>query len=152
MVDVETGLFTVGVFQNVEWAQKAIAALRAIGLTDPAFSVIAKSDVAAAALVEQTCGGPGEQLDVAGLGPTIARGPLLAALQGGSRDFARLGMAATLRRVGYQPHDGRIYETLVGRGGVLVAIRSEPRAADALAIMLSYGGGNAAIGAWAGRV
>ena len=48
-----------------------------------------------------------------------------------------------MRRVGYQPHDGRIFETLVGRGGVLVAIRSEPRAADALAILHSYGGGNA---------
>jgi hypothetical protein len=57
-----------------------------------------------------------------------------------------------MRRVGFQPHDGRIFETLVGRGGVLVAIRSEPRAADALAIMHSYGGGNAAIGAWTGRV
>ena len=38
------------------------------------------------------------------------------------------------------------------RGGVLVAIKSEPRAADALAILHSYGGGNAAIGAWTGRV
>ena len=30
--------------------------------------------------------------------------------------------------------------------------RIEPKAADALAIMFAYGGGNAAIGAWAGRV
>ena len=37
-------------------------------------------------------------------------------------------------------------------GGVLVAIHSEPRAADALAVLHSYGGGNAAIGAWTGRV
>ena len=40
----------------------------------------------------------------------------------------------------------------VWRGGVLVAIHSEPRAADALAVLHSYGGGNAAIGAWSGRV
>jgi hypothetical protein len=35
---------------------------------------------------------------------------------------------------------------------VLVAIHSEPRAADALAVLHSYGAGNAAIGAWTGRV
>ena len=46
----------------------------------------------------------------------------------------------------------RIFEALTAKGGVLVAIRSEPRAADALAILHSYGGGNAAIGAWTGRV
>ncbi len=152
MVDVDTSLFTVGVFQNVEWAGKGIAALRAAGLPTDSFSMIAKEDAGAAALIEQTCGGAPERLHVAGVGPIMARGPLLAALQGSASDFATLGMAATLRRVGYQPHDGRIYETLVGRGGVLVAIRSDPRAADALAIMLSYGGGNAAIGAWSGRV
>jgi len=35
---------------------------------------------------------------------------------------------------------------------VMVAIRTEPRAADALAILHSFAGGNAAIGAWSGRV
>jgi hypothetical protein len=82
----------------------------------------------------------------------LARGPLIEALQGGERDLTKVGIAGTMRRVGFQAHDGRIFETLVGRGGVLVAIRSEPRAADALAILHSYGGGNAAIGAWTGRV
>jgi len=57
-----------------------------------------------------------------------------------------------MRRVGFQAHDGRIFEALAGRGGILVAIRTEPRAADALALLHSYGGGNAAIGAWTGRV
>ena len=61
-------------------------------------------------------------------------------------------LTGTMRRVGFQAHDGRIFETLAARGGILVAIRGEPRAADALAILHSYGGGNAAIGAWAGRV
>ncbi len=57
-----------------------------------------------------------------------------------------------MRRAGFQAHDGRIFEALTGRGGILVSIRSEPRAADALALLHSYGGGNAAIGAWTGRV
>ncbi len=152
MVDVETGLFTVGVFQDIAWASKGIAALQAAGFPAASFSMIAKDDPAAAALVERTCGGAPERVDAAFIGPIVARGPLLAALQGTARDFPKLGIAAAMRRVGYQPHDGRIYETLVGRGGVLVAIKSDPRAADALAIMLSYGGGNAAIGAWSGRV
>ena len=53
---------------------------------------------------------------------------------------------------GFQAHDGYIYEALTGRGGVLVAVHNEPRAADALAKLHAYGGGNAAIGAWTGRV
>jgi hypothetical protein len=57
-----------------------------------------------------------------------------------------------MQRVGFQSHDARIYESLTARGGVLVAICSESRASDALAVLLSYGGGNAAIGAWTGRV
>ena len=89
---------------------------------------------------------------MAGVGPILTRGPLVDALQGSARDLAKLGIAGTMRRVGFQAHDGRIFETLTGRGGVLVAIRTEPRAADALAILHSYGGGNAAIGAWTGRV
>jgi hypothetical protein len=31
-----------------------------------------------------------------------------------------------MRRVGFQAHDGRIFEALTARGGVLVAIHSEP--------------------------
>ena len=92
-LDVETGRFTVGVFQDIAWAEKGVEALR-----------------------------------------------------------KKAGIAGTMRRVGFQPHDGRIFHVLTGRGGVLVAIHSEPRAADALAVLHSYGGGNAAIGAWTGRV
>jgi hypothetical protein len=77
---------------------------------------------------------------------------MVAALQGDAQDLPQQGLSGTMRRVGFQAHDGRIYEALTARGGVLVAIHSEPRAADALAVLLSYGGGNAAIGAWTGRV
>ena len=91
-------------------------------------------------------------MELAGVGAVLARGPVVDALQGAARDLPKLGLASTMRRIGFQAHDGRIFETLTGRGGVLVAIRSEPRAADALALLHSYGGGNAAIGAWTGRV
>jgi hypothetical protein len=152
MIEVETGRFTVGVFQDVAWAQKGVAALKAAGLLAASLSIIAKESGEVASLIEATLGEPGDRLEVAATGPLLVKGPLVPALQGAARDLATRGIAGTMRRVGFQPHDGRIFEVLVGRGGVLVAIHSEPRAADSLAVLHSYGAGNAAIGAWTGRV
>jgi len=152
MIDVDSGRFTVAVFQDVTWAEKGLEALRQAGFTLEALSIIAKESPAVVALVEKIAGEPAARLDLPGIGTVLARGPLVAALQGASGDLPRLGLAGTMRRVGFQPHDGRIFDTLTGRGGILVSIHSEPRAADALAIFHSYGGGNAAIGAWTGRV
>jgi hypothetical protein len=152
MIDVDSGLFTVAVFQDAAWAAKGLDALRHAGFPPEALALIAKDGPDAARLFETTFGAGGDRLDISGVGVVLTKGRLVDALQGGAGDLPKLGIAATIRRVGFQPHDGRIFETLVARGGVLVAIRSEPRAADALAIMHSYGGGNAAIGAWTGRV
>lgn len=152
MIEVPTGLFTVAVFQDVAWAQKGVDALKQAGFASDSLTILAKESPEVGKLIEKTLGSAVERLEPANIGAVIARGPLVDALQGNPRDFAKVGIAGAMRRVGFQPHDGRIFETLVGRGGVLVAIRSEPRAADALAILHSYGGGNAAIGAWAGRV
>ena len=152
MVDAETGLFTVGVFQDVSWATKGIEALKRAGFPADEMTILAKDSPETAALVQKVFGQPGERFEIGGVGAVVARGTLVDALQGSARDLGKLGLAATMRRVGFQPHDGRIYETLTARGGVMVAIRTEPRAADALAILHSFGGGNAAIGAWSGRV
>ena len=152
MIDVDTGRFTVGVFQDVAWAQKGLDALAQAGFPPEGLTILAKDSPEAAALIERALGAAGERMDVAGIGAIVARGPLVAALQGSARDFAKLGISGTMRRVGFQSHDGRIFEALAARGGVLVAIHSEPRAADALALLHAYGGGNAAIGAWTGRV
>jgi hypothetical protein len=152
MVDVEVGRFTVGVFQDAAWASKGLEALKKAGLPADALTIIAKESPEVAALIEQALGGAGERLETAATGPLLVRGPLVAALQGPSKDLGKLGLSGTMRRVGFQSHDGRIFEVLTARGGVLVAIHSEPRAADSLAILHSYGGGNAAIGAWTGRV
>ena len=152
MIEAEVGRFTVGVFQDVKWARKGIDALKAAGFPPESMTIMARESPEIGSLIEQTLGAAGERLDMAATGAVLARGPLVEALQGSARDLPKAGLAGTMRRVGFQAHDGRIFETLTGRGGVLVAIRSEPRAADALAILLSYGGGNAAIGAWTGRV
>jgi len=152
MVDVDAGRFTVGVFQDVAWARKGIDALKAAGLVSESLSIIAKDSPEVGALIDGTIGGPVERLTLGAVGTVIAKGPLVSALQGSAGDLPKLGVAGTMRRVGFQAHDGRIFEALVARGGVLVAIHSEPRAADALAVLHSYGAGNAAIGAWTGRV
>jgi hypothetical protein len=152
MVDVDAGRFTVGVFQDVAWARKGIDALKAAGLVNEALSIVAKESPEVSALIDGTIGGPAERLALDTIGTVAAKGPIVAALQGPARDLPKLGVAGTMRRVGFQSHDGRIFEALVARGGVLVAIHSEPRAADALAVLHSYGAGNAAIGAWTGRV
>jgi hypothetical protein len=152
MVEAVDARFTVGVFQDVAWALRGLDALLAAGLLPESLSIISKESPDVAALIERTLGGPGERLEIPSAGTVLARGPLVAALQQSARDLAKLGLAGTMRRVGFQTHDGRIYDVLTARGGVLVAIHSEPRAADALAILHSYGGGNAAIGAWTGRV
>jgi hypothetical protein len=152
MVDVETGRFTVGVFQNVAWAEKGIEALGRIGIPSEALTIVAKETPEVAALIERMLGAGGSRLEIGTTGATLAKGPLVAALQGPASDLPKLGLAGTMRRVGFQAHDGRIFEALTARGGVLVAIHSEPRAADSLAVLHSYGAGNAAIGAWTGRV
>jgi len=152
MVQSPVGLFTVGVFQDVAWATRGLEALKQAGFSPEALSILAKDTPDAAALIEKALGAKGDRLDLAAIGAVVARGPLLEPLQGAARDLAALGLAGTMRRIGFQAHDARIFEALAGRGGVLVAIRGEPRAADALAILHSYGGGNAAIGAWSGRI
>jgi hypothetical protein len=151
-VPVETGCFTIGVFQDIEWARRGLGALRDHAFAPESMSIVAKETPEVAALLEQALGHAGLRMEVARLGPVVAQGPLIDALNGAARDLGQLGIAGTMRRVGFQAHDGEIFERLVARGGVLVAIHHEPRAADALAVLLNFGAGNSAIGAWGGRV
>ena len=146
--------FTVGVFQDIAWASRGLAALAGDGFPPAALSIVAKHVPEVTELVEKTFG-PGTAqavVEVPGLGAAVAHGALVETLQGDDNGLGALGVAATMRRAGFQAHDGFIFETLTARGGVLVAVAGEPRAADALELMHSYGGGNAAIGAWRGRV
>lgn len=151
MSDVAADCFTVGVFQDVAWAERGIEALRRHNFPAEVLSIIAKATPEAEALAKKTLGAV-DRIDIKHLGPSVAKGPLVGALQRETHDLATLGIGATMRRVGFQMHDGFIFEQLTARGGILVAIRSEVRAADALAALHAYGGGNAAIGAWTGRV
>ena len=152
MPHTDTGLFTIGVFQDVEWARRGLDALREHGFGAGVTSVLARESPEAADLVRHAMGADGLTIEAPPVGALVAGGTLIDALQGSDRHLTSRGLAATMRRVGFQSHDGFIFERLVEKGGVLVAIQSESRAADALAVLHSFGGGNAAIGAWAGRV
>lgn len=152
MADPSSSRFTVGVFQDVEWAGRGVDALCRLGFAAEAMSVIAKETTEVAGLVRRVFDRDAVALEVKGLGRAIAAGSLVQALQDGDTGLATRGLAATMSRAGFQPHDGFIFEALTARGGVLVAIESDPRAADALAALHAYGGGNAAIGVWEGRV
>ena len=152
MDDTARQSFTIGVFQDVEWAQRGLDALGKEGFTAESLSLICRRTPEAAELAQRTFGVDGDTMDVARIGSVVAHGPLVGALQGSAGDLGSAGIAATIRRAGFQAHDGHIFETLTARGGVLVGVHNEPRAADALAVMFAYGGGNASIGAWAGRV
>jgi hypothetical protein len=150
MQEVEAGRFTIGVFQDAVWAERGLEALKAAGFPTESLTVLGKESPELTALMEQALGAAGQRVELPTLGAVLVRGPLVDAIDGG--ELQKLGLASTLRRVGFQQHDGRIFEALTDRGGVLVAIRSEPAAAEALGLLHSYGGGNAAIGAWSGRV
>ena len=148
----DTGRFTIGVFQDAGWARRGIEALLRDGFVPESITIVSKDTPEATRLIQEMLGAPAERMEIKGLGASAVRGPLVAALQGADGRLASAGIGGTITRAGFQAHDGSIYETLAGRGGVLVAIRNEPRSADALAKLHAYGGGNAAIGAWTGRV
>src|SRR5688500_15339476 len=97
-VEVETGRFTVGVFQDIAWAEKGVDALRKQGLAVESLSILGKASPEMAAFIERTLGAP-QSLDVHDLGPVMARGPLVPALQGSDQGLAKSGIAGTMRRV-----------------------------------------------------
>lgn len=149
---VGTRCYTVGVFKDAEWAARGLEALRRHGFAAERLSLVSGASPEAAACIKGALGREAEACEVARLGAALAAGSLVAALDGARGDLARLGLAGTMRHAGFQAHDGQIFETLTARGGLLVAVESESRAADALAVLHAYGAGNAAIGAWTGRV
>ena len=149
---VAGGLNTVAVFKDVEAAKAAVDVLRAKGFAAESLSVVAKAGEAVATWAASVLVRPLQALTLPRLEAVVAAGPLVDAIDGGTGHLAKAGLAEAMKRAGFQAHDGLIFEKLVERGGVLVAVRNEPRAADAISVFHNCGGGNAAIGAWAGRV
>lgn len=152
MAEVETGRYTVGVFKDVASAERGVDALKRQGFPTEALTMLAKESPETSGLLQRVFGRIPGKMDIQGVGSAVASGGLVTMLDVGAGGLSKTGLATSLKLVGFQSHDGRIFETLVDRGGVLVAVCSEPRAADALSTLHCYGGGNAAIGAWTGRL
>jgi hypothetical protein len=146
------GLHTVAVFKDLDAAKAAVEVLRKKGFAAESISVVAKPSEPLAVWGAAAISRALQPLTLPTLGELVAGGPLVDALDAGTGQLARAGLATSMVGVGFLPHDGRIYEALVEKGGVLVAVRNEPRAADAISVFHNYGGGNAAIGAWNGRL
>jgi hypothetical protein len=151
-MELSTDKFTVGVFQDAASAEQGIAALVRHNFAPGELSMIAKQTPETQALAERVFGAAPTVAEVRNLGPAVMHGALVGTLDGDRHDFSAQGIAATAGRAGFQPHDGVIFERLIAKGGVLIGIHSEGRASEALSTLHAYGGGNAAIGAWAGRV
>src|ERR1700730_7965808 len=110
MIAVDTGRFTVGVFQDVAWAQKGLNALKQAGFPAESLTVLAKESPEVASLIERALGSAGDRLELLAVAGVLARGPMVKALEGSGHDLIKLGLAGTMRRVGYQPHDARIFD------------------------------------------
>jgi hypothetical protein len=149
---VSARCFTIGVFQNAADAARGLEALARHGFTAESLTVMGKDAPEVRQLIEMQLHAEAQVYELPGLGNVVGRGVLIEMLEGDDKRLSTAGLAAAIARAGFQKHDGQIFERLTQRGGVLVAIHSFPRAADALATLHAYGGGNAAIGAWAGRV
>ena len=83
MVDVETGRFTVGVFQDLAWAEKGLAALKQAGFVPESLTILAKESPEVAALLTRTLGRSAAIVSSCpASAPVLTRGPLVDALQG----------------------------------------------------------------------
>ena len=98
MVEVETGRFTVGVFQDVAWAQKGVDALKQAGFPQESLTILAKESAEVAGLIERALGAAGDRLELVSVGAVLARGPLVEALQGTHRDLPKVGLSGAMRR------------------------------------------------------
>lgn len=144
--------FTVAVFKDIASADKGMAALQKMGFATAAMSLLGKESPELDAIATRWQIASVRTCTLRRSGLVRCGGRLIDVLEGESSDLEALDLGGTFRRAGFQPHDAQVFEMLVARGGVLVAIDSEAGAADALTVFHNYGGGNAAIGAWHGRV
>lgn len=151
-MELATDRFTIGVFRDVASAEQGIEALVRHQFPLTALSVIATATPDVDSFVQRVFGTRPSPVEVKNIGQAMLHGPLISVLNAGEKALATLGLAATARHAGFQQHDGVIFERLVTRGGILVGVSSEGRSSDALSTLHAYGGGNAAIGAWTGRV
>ena len=72
MNDTARQCFTIGVFQDVEWAQRGLEALGKEGFAAESLSLITRQTPEAADLLKRTFGVDGDTMDVARVGSVVA--------------------------------------------------------------------------------
>lgn len=144
-------LHTVAVFADLPSATLCVEALLTRhGIAPATVSLLARDAPEIVAWMSSVTGQEPALIEAQVVGALRGVGPLAGG--GWASGLAAEGIEGLMYTAGFQAHDGRIFTRLVERGGVLVAVTSDARAADVLAAMHNFGGGNAAIGAWRGRV
>src|ERR1700752_1458114 len=69
VVETSADLFTIGVFQDLTWADKGLQALRAQGFPPDILSLIVKDTPESAAFAEQTFGEPASTMEIRAWAP-----------------------------------------------------------------------------------
>ena len=92
MSDEERQSFTVGVFQDTEWAERGLEALAKEGFPSESLSMISKESPEASALLQRTFAVDGTALDIVRIGPVVAHGPLLGTLHHRLMDGRRMSL------------------------------------------------------------
>jgi len=153
----------VGLFDNMEDANRAAAELEREGISRSDVSVIAGNEAGKYAdyssgsgqVGKGIAGGAGAgaaiggglglvagltALAIPGFGPIIAAGPIAAALTGAGVGAAAGGLIGGLTKAGVPEHDANYYAEGVRRGGVLLAVKTTDEFSDRAAEILDNNG------------
>ena len=136
----------VGAFGDLGQAQNAAARLRQAGFPESAIGIVSRtrpehagehaSPVESDASVGAAIGGVGglvltfATLAVPGVGPVMAAGPILGALGGAGVGAVAGGLIGAFTRLGIPKGDAQHYSEKVGRGDVLLTVRTSVEDAD----------------------
>ena len=153
----------VGLFDNMEDANRAATELETRGIRRNEISLIASNEAGKYAdyssgtgeVGKGIAGGAGAgaaiggglgllagltALAIPGFGPVIAAGPIAAALTGAGIGAAAGGLIGGLSNAGVSEEDAHLYEEGVRRGGVLLSLRTTDDKSDEAADILDRNG------------
>ncbi len=154
----------IGVFEHLEQAENALAALRAAGLTADRVSIVAKDTAATAPIApagDTGLEGAGTGaflggftggvlgwlaaigvLAIPGLGPVVAAGALALTLGGAALGAVTGGLIGALVDLGVPEEAALGYHATVQQGGLLLAVDTpdDTQATAALALLEQHGG------------
>ena len=78
----DTGRFTIGVFQDADWARRGVYALLSDGFVAESLTILGKESPGVVDLIETALGGRPDRVELKSIGLVVACGPLVKVLQG----------------------------------------------------------------------